>query len=82
MPGAVIKVAVEADCAARGIVTSKLLPLTITVCSADSTRSAEVPTMPVLVVIVPRMEAGARAAVKRILPSAALDCTPVMTVAA
>ena len=35
MPGAVIKVAVDADCAARGTVTSRLPPFPMMLCSAD-----------------------------------------------
>jgi hypothetical protein len=53
MPDAVIKVAVEADCAASGTVISRLPPFTMMLCNADNVTSAEVPALPVLVVMVP-----------------------------
>jgi len=65
---------VDADCAASGTVTSSVLPFTVMLCKAESARSADVPELPVLVVIVPVIEAGTRAAVIGTVPRAAPDC--------
>ncbi len=81
-PGAVVTFAVTADCAASGTVTSRLALFTVIGSSAESVMSAAVAALPVLVVIIPVIEAGTRAGVRGTVPSELLACTPVITVAA
>jgi hypothetical protein len=79
----VVRLATVTDCPANGIVT---ITEELIGCSAEREMSAEVPSLPVLVVTSPVIDAWAvlapvcRATGTR--PSALPGCTPVMTVAA
>ncbi len=83
---AVVRVAVAADCAARGIVTSSVELFTEIGCKADIVTSATVGALPVLVVTCPVIEAGdwlvPTGAVKGTFPRALPGWTPVIMVAA
>ena len=81
MPLAVVKVAVDADCDANGIVTNKLPPLVAMFCNAESEISSGIAAVPVLVVIVPMIDPGTSAAVTGTVPNAPPESTPVITVA-
>src|SRR5437660_12600853 len=78
--GAVVTVAVAADCCASGIVASTLGPID---CSAESERSAAVAVVLVLVVVIGTViVAGAAAAVIGTAPKESPGLTLVITVAA
>src|SRR5258706_12420600 len=85
-PAAVLTVAVADDCCASGIVTCTALPPMVTLCSADTARSATIPVVPVVLVACPVIDAGAVlvpvTAFSGILPSEAPGCTPVVMLAA